>query len=193
MARRLHRFSTMCRRRLPEALLLSVLLGATAGCAGDDDDPDGGQPTERTVQIGQGDDEGQGFTLLEDGDEDLLHYGSQGGFHVFFAARVTGFEERRLVFDIRAYRDDLGENTSANQMQRLLDLEPVGPDGDLVTTQADRLILCPNPTGIGSDGKPYRLWTTVRDSFGRTAQTEVNVTTVCPPDDERCPPTCAGD
>jgi len=185
----------MCRRRSPTVQTLAfALLALLVGCVGDDDDADAGQNgVPRSVVIGHGDDEGQGFTALGDGDEDLLHYGSQGGFHVFFAARVTGFDERRLVFDIRAYRDDLGENVSANQMQRLLDLEPVGPDGNLVTTQADRLILCPSPTGIGSDGKPYRLWVNVRDSFGRTAHAEVNVTTVCPAEDDRCPPTCAGD
>jgi hypothetical protein len=162
------------------------------GCGDDDDDdPDGGGP--RTIEIGQGDEEGQGFSLLEDGGDAKLRYGTQGGFHIFFAAQVTGFDERRLVFDIRAYRDDLDEETPANQMQRALDLEPLGPDGMLVTTQSDRLILCPNPAGIGSDGKPYRLWVSVRDGHGRTAEDEVNVTTICPAADDRCPPTCAGD
>ena len=180
----------MCRR----AITLAMLLLAAPGCAADDDDDTGQGGGPRTLEIGQGDDEGQGCTLLQDGDDAHLHYGSQGGFHIYFAAQVKGFDERRLIFDIRAYRDDLGaDEPPANQMQRVLDLEPLGADGTLVTTQADRLILCPSPSGIGSDGKPYRLWVTVRDSFGHNAHDEVNVTTVCPSDDPRCPPTCAGD
>lgn len=178
----------MCRRL--STLALALLAGACTSDVGDE--PDAGD-VPRTLQIGQGDDEGQGCTLLEEGGDANLHYGSQGGFHIFFAAEVTGFDERRLIFDIRAYRDDLPVENAANQMQRALDLEPLGADGTLVTTQADRLILCPNPTGIGADGKPYRIWVTVRDSFGHTAHDEVDVTTVCPAGDDRCPPTCAGD
>jgi len=178
----------MC--RWATTLLIVSSLGL--GCGDDDDDPDGGD-TPRTLEIGQGDEEGQGCTLLEDGGVANLRYGTQGGFHIFFAAQVTGFDERRLVFDIRAYRDDLDPETPANQMQRALDLEPLGAEGMLVTTQADRLILCPNPAGIGSVDKPYHLWVTVRDSYGHTAHDEVNVTTVCPEGDDRCPPTCAGD
>lgn len=173
--------------------LLVLIVSALLPACGDDDDDDDTSGVPRTLEIGQGDEEGQGFALLEDGDDANLRYGTQGGFHIFFAAQVTGFDERRLVFDIRAYRDDLDPETPANQMQRALDLEPVGPDGTLVTTQADRLILCPNPAGIGSVDKPYHLWVSVRDGHGRTAQDEVNVTTVCPADDDRCPPTCAGD
>lgn len=189
-AQRLLPCAGMCRL----VLLMGISLVAAA-CTGDGgDDSDGGTVGgERTLEIGQGDDEGQGCTPLVDGGDAQLHYGSQGGFHIFFAAQVMGFDERRLVFDIRAYRDDLPGDIPANQMQRALDLEPLGPDGMLVTTQADRLILCPNPAGIGSVDKPYRLWVTVRDSFGHTAHDEVSVTTVCPAGDERCPPTCAGD
>jgi hypothetical protein len=171
---------------------LGLLLIAPA-CPGGGHDPDGGDPAPTTVVIGQGDDEGQGFTSLEDGGEALLHYGAQGGFHVFFAAEVTGFIERRVTFEIRAYRDDLEEGRAVSEMRRALDLEPSDGAGALVTAQAERVILCPSPTGIGADGKPYRLWVTVEGDSGHTAHAEVDVTTVCPTGDARCPAICAGE
>ena len=188
MAHRLQLLTPVCRFVLAVLGVVSIV----ACSSSDDDAPDGGDAI-RTVTIGEGDDDGEGFTELVEGGDAHLHYGTQGGFHLFIAVRVTGFDERRLVVEVQAWRDDLDLDLPANQLVHEVDLEPVGPDGALQTIAADRLILCPNPTGIGSVDKTLRLSMTARDSFHHEARRDVTVVTRCPEGDGRCPPTCAGD
>ena len=124
------------RHRLAFAVLYGVLAALTAGCPGDDDDPDGGPvPIDGElgpeVAIGTGGIER--YVPIDDGDTVLMARGCQGGQHVWVGVRARGLDTEPALVSLSGVRVRDGQMVSIPITVRLRFVQDVADGWDEIT------------------------------------------------------------
>jgi hypothetical protein len=144
-----------------------------------------------SLEVGEGDPEGPTFEPFEPGAELLLHYGPQGGYHVYLNIRTTGIcpNEVRWTRVLRAADDDEVQRLQHSPVSCLVD----DGAGGWVLPAAPVSFICPaTTTGLPMNGAPFDMDVSVTEletcagDEPRTASTTVRFVPVCAADDDFC-------
>jgi hypothetical protein len=182
------------------AALVWVVIGASA-CGGAAPIHTGSTALE--IGGGQGDTSPE-FLPIADGDDVLLHVGSQGGFHVYLNLRWTSDAPPPMSFIVdRTARRETGELVSTARNDVAMVLAPADPTRSapepevFETAQSMRMFLCPTPIGIAV--KDQILVVTVNafldeQSTQPMAETTIRMRPRCPTDThaDLCTRICSG-
>ena len=141
-------------------------------------------------EIGAGNDTtpAPAFIALDAAGHLPLHYGGQGGYHIYMQVHLLGLDPVGLTLDRQVF--DPADTQRQNPLRRVISGVSVYCEHDqswILSGEDERLILCPSQKpGQAMAGRDLLLHVEATDGAGRKLTAERAIHPDCPVDDPRC-------